>query len=203
MKSSDLLSQNKKQDRRVIRTKRNINSAFLELVKQKELSKITIKELCELADINRKTFYTYFDSVSDVLSELENQIIGEFQKRIEKEKKKKPHLTVADIILCIGELLSANTDFVHQLVQVDALEGLEKKVRYVIKAAMKDAMEQTNQHQSDSAGLALEYIISGAVSMYIEWFSTTNSLSLKGLTDMTVGLVKANTNYMHTLCGGQ
>jgi AcrR family transcriptional regulator len=196
MKHLDLLSSNQKEDRRVSRTKRNINTAFLALLKQKELSKITIKELCELADINRKTFYTYFDSIPAVLAEIENQIIDNFQDRIEREKMKKTNLTVTDVVLCIGDLLRSNAEFVHQLVQVDALEGLEKKVCYVIKDAMKDALEPMYPHQNDLVNLTLEYIISGAVSMNIQWFSTNNSLPLKTLTDMTVGLVKSNIDYL-------
>lgn len=196
MKNSEFLSPNKKEDRRVSRTKRNINTAFLELMKQKDISKITIKELCELADINRKTFYTYFNSVSDVLSVIENQIINEFQSRIETLKKTKAHLTVTDVILCIGDLLNSNSEFVHQLVQVDALEGLEKKVGCVIKGAMEDAMAPEYQNQSDLINLTLEYIISGAVSMYIQWFSSNNSLPLNTLTEITVGLVKSNTDFV-------
>lgn len=186
----------KKQDRRVLRTKRSIHSAFLELMKQKELHKITIKELSELADINRKTFYAYYDSVSAVLSDIENQIIGEFQQGIEQEKKKKPSLSVSDLILCIGDMLTHNKDFIHQLVQVDALEGLEKKVQTVIKEAMRDAISESTQGDNTATNLALEYIITGAVSMYIEWFSNNHPLSLDALTTMTVGLVKSNIDYI-------
>lgn len=196
MKNLELLSSSKKEDRRVSRTKRNINTAFLELSKEKDLSKITIKELCELADINRKTFYTYYSSISDVLSAIENQIINEFQNRITELKKSKINLTVTDIILCIGDLLNTNSEFVHQLVQVDTLDGLEKKVGYVIKDAFKNVLVPEEQYQNDLVNMTLEYIISGAVTMYIQWFSTKNSIPLKTLTDFTVGMVKTNTNFL-------
>jgi len=196
MKNLELLSSSKKEDRRVSRTKRNINTAFLELSKEKDLSKITIKELCELADINRKTFYTYYSSISDVLSAIENQIINEFQNRITELKKSKINLTVTDIILCIGDLLNTNSEFVHQLVQVDTLDGLEKKVGYVIKDALKNVLVPEEQYQNDLVNMTLEYIISGAVTMYIQWFSTKNSIPLKTLTDFTVGMVKTNTNFL-------
>ena len=47
-------------DRRVLRTKKNIRQAFLHLLSEKSLSQITVKELSDLADINRKTFYMYY-----------------------------------------------------------------------------------------------------------------------------------------------
>ena len=57
-------------DRRVLRTKKNIRQAFLHLLSEKSLSQITVKELSNLADINRKTFYMYYSNIEDILKEL-------------------------------------------------------------------------------------------------------------------------------------
>ena len=43
-------------DRRVQRTQKNIRNALSSLLSEKELSQITVKELSDKADINRKTF---------------------------------------------------------------------------------------------------------------------------------------------------
>ena len=48
-----------KQDRRVVKTKRAIRNALVQLLSEKELDQITVKELADRADINRKTFYNY------------------------------------------------------------------------------------------------------------------------------------------------
>ena len=47
-------------DLRTERTKRSIANAFLELRKQKPIEKITVKELAELAFINKATCYVTF-----------------------------------------------------------------------------------------------------------------------------------------------
>ena len=57
-----------KPDRRVARTKKAIKNAFAELMAEKEFSEITVKNIAETADINRKTFYNYYNSVYDVVS---------------------------------------------------------------------------------------------------------------------------------------
>lgn len=46
-----------KPDRRVARTKKAIKNAFAELMSEKEISEITVKDIAETADVNRKTFY--------------------------------------------------------------------------------------------------------------------------------------------------
>ena len=48
-----------KNDHRVTVTKKMITESFLELIKEKPLAAITVKELCEKAHINRATFYAH------------------------------------------------------------------------------------------------------------------------------------------------
>lgn len=60
----------KHMDRRVARTKRNIRNALLELTSKKSLNDITVTELAERADVDRKTFYNYYDTVTDIVNEM-------------------------------------------------------------------------------------------------------------------------------------
>ncbi len=62
-------------DLRVQRTKRNIINAFLELRMKKPLEKISIKELAELAFINKATFYTHYQDIYDLEEQLEDELI--------------------------------------------------------------------------------------------------------------------------------
>lgn len=60
-------------DLRIERTKNSIRQAFLELRNQKPLEKITVKELAELAYINKATFYTHYHDIFDLADQLENE----------------------------------------------------------------------------------------------------------------------------------
>ena len=62
-------------DRRIVRTERAIKDAFMELMCQKEISKITVKEVADRAEINRKTFYLHYNSVRGILEDIENDIM--------------------------------------------------------------------------------------------------------------------------------
>ena len=46
-------------DIRIRKTEQAIKNAFIELRSKKSLEKITVKELCELAMINKSTFYSH------------------------------------------------------------------------------------------------------------------------------------------------
>ena len=58
----------KRQDRRTVYTVNVIKDSFLELIQNNPYSKITIKKICQTADISRSTFYLHFDSINDVLN---------------------------------------------------------------------------------------------------------------------------------------
>ena len=50
-------------DLRVEKTKRSIINAFLNLRSRKPLEKITVKELSEIAQINKATFYLHYHDI--------------------------------------------------------------------------------------------------------------------------------------------
>lgn len=58
----------KKQDRRTIYTINVIKDSFLNLIQKTSYSKITIKKICQTADISRSTFYLHFNSINTVLN---------------------------------------------------------------------------------------------------------------------------------------
>lgn len=47
-------------DRRVVKTKRNIDNAFWALMQEKDFKEITIRDVEDRAEINRVTFYRYY-----------------------------------------------------------------------------------------------------------------------------------------------
>ena len=67
----------KKEDRRVRRTKKLLTQALTELLQKKQINEITVKELTDLADMNRGTFYLYYRDIFDMLEKIEAEL---FQK---------------------------------------------------------------------------------------------------------------------------
>lgn len=61
------MARNRKADRRVRRTRKLLQSALIQLLREKPLSKIQIKEIVEVADVSRPTFYLHFDTKEALL----------------------------------------------------------------------------------------------------------------------------------------
>ncbi len=67
-------------DRRVLKTKRAIRNAFAKLMVEKDINDITIMELADTADINRKTFYNYYSGVYQVVEDIERDILTSYEE---------------------------------------------------------------------------------------------------------------------------
>lgn len=55
----------------------SIEKAFVELYRKKELSAITVKEICQAAGLSRATFYTYFEDIHSLLSDIEESVMSD------------------------------------------------------------------------------------------------------------------------------
>ncbi len=63
-------------DKRIIKTKRDIRNAYLELRNQYSVEKIKVSELCELAIINKSTFYKYYEDIFSLADEVEDDTLN-------------------------------------------------------------------------------------------------------------------------------
>ena len=70
-------------DRRILKTKRTIKRAFVSLLSEKDINHITIKDIADRADINRKTFYSYYRGIYQLVDEIENEIVSDFNEAVE------------------------------------------------------------------------------------------------------------------------
>lgn len=67
-------------DRRVRRTKTLLVHSLATLMSQKTIKDITVKELCEHADINRGTFYLHYKDIYHMLESVEQELIDQFEE---------------------------------------------------------------------------------------------------------------------------
>ena len=66
----DFMKNRDKIDKRVEKTRNSIITTFKEMIIEKDFKEITIKELAERANINRKTFYLHYESMEEILFDL-------------------------------------------------------------------------------------------------------------------------------------
>ena len=72
-----------KTDARVKYTKMVLKQALLELMQRKPINKITVKEVCERAELNRATFYAHYSDCFDLLENIEEDLFGQFERSMQ------------------------------------------------------------------------------------------------------------------------
>ena len=63
-------------DMRALKTRRNIHNAFLAIRSKKSLEKITVKELCDKAEISKATFYLHYKDIYDLSDQLQMEVVN-------------------------------------------------------------------------------------------------------------------------------
>ena len=63
-------------------TAQKMNLALIELMEKKSFDTITIKELCEKAQVNRSTFYSHYQNMNELLEETSNYIVHLFTEEM-------------------------------------------------------------------------------------------------------------------------
>lgn len=190
-------------DKRVIKTKNAIFDAFKALVQEKDMADITISELTMRANITRSTFYMYYNTVSDVRTDIENQIIARIDKIMSEtdlaEAMSSPYTllsTVADEIVKQDEgnryiLSSSNSGqlldkinarivdaYMHRLQEVSTKPLDTGKVRYFIAFAAAGIMECFKIWFNHKSSITLEELcknISDAVKKGIDLVPLTKT----------------------------
>ena len=64
-----------REDQRTRITKKLVRESFLALLSKKDIRHITVKEICEMAQVNRGTFYKYYLDVYDLKEQIENEFL--------------------------------------------------------------------------------------------------------------------------------
>ena len=168
------------ENRKVKYTKRVIRESLYELLKIKAINKITVKELTELADINRSTFYAYYETMQDLIEEIEienaHKIIESihietYPNDLFKEKALNDFLN----IVCDNEEISFW--FLDENVT-----GIGRKmVHDYTESKFSILWTQNNRINSTEAYFFFEYIYQGCIAMLIRWYNNKDKINKEKL----------------------
>lgn len=78
-----------KETRRTKMTRLLFHTALIELMQEKSFSRITIRDICTKAELNRTTFYRHYNDQGDLIAEIEDELIQktvEYMKNVSREE---------------------------------------------------------------------------------------------------------------------
>ena len=148
----------KKEDRRIVRTKKAIRSSFAELLSEKDYNDITVTDIAERADINRKTFYNYYRNTEDLVKEIECEACLNFDTILQDLKVHNILDNPELIVTRISSAIEGNMDYFRDFL-------IMSKNAALLTLADQDVIDPLK------AEILSIYITAGALTVYREWLT--------------------------------
>ena len=159
-------------DKRVVKTKRAIHAAMTKLLAGKPIEEITVTELAEAAEINRKTFYNYYSSVNMVAEEMEDGIVARFEetlRRLDFDTLLKDPQTTFNTL---ARLITSDLDFYGSILTNRNQNSFLQKIISSLKERVMTLYAAQIPADIELVEYVLDYIVAGMVSVYQRWFAS-------------------------------
>ncbi|PTF15060.1 TetR/AcrR family transcriptional regulator [Staphylococcus devriesei] len=177
-----------KEDRRVRKTKTAIKKAFTDLLKQKDLDKITIQDISNLADINRGTFYLHYEDKYSLLDDMEDECIGEIKSlsQFNQLEGNNPediaNMFINDILSNILQHIADNMEFYHTILQLERKSKLENKIHTLMQENMQNFISIDHEIDGIPEMYFHSYVSGATISTIKYWVRDNNRISVEDLT---------------------
>lgn len=175
-------------DKRVIRTKKAIKAALFKIMEEKDISSITISELTEKANINRRTFYTHYRSITDILDEIEGDLVQALTELMRNFDVKEYRTSTYNLFMGLNDLISGEFDYYFQLVRVDMRGMLISRLKHVIKETTDKLLAQICR-RTDDISMISSFIVGGFFNSYLEWHNHPERLTAEQAAELASSMV--------------
>ena len=164
----------KKIDRRVRYTKMVLRESLSKLLKENPIEKITVKQICEDADINRGTFYSHYSDQFDLYDHIVEELIeggfeclGNFMVQTDEELNQR--------LISVFEYIKDNGELIKTLISKGVEYRVEKQIRDIVKNIYLS--KNTSDIDIDYINCAYSFIAAGAISLVRQWLNSDTSKS--------------------------
>ena len=176
-----------KLDRRKKYTRLVLKESFIKRMQEKPLASITIKEVCELADINRSTFYSHYKDLFDLLSQIEDEIIEDLNQTLSSYNYTKDDEAI-QMTEKLLEYIAENHESCQTLFSENGDPAFQKKVimlahTHLLKSLVADTSEVTFNTEYVSL-----YIANGSIDVVQNWLKNGLKESPKEMAELIIKL---------------
>jgi AcrR family transcriptional regulator len=180
-----------KVDHRTKITKMLIKKAFTDLLMEKPIQKISIKELCEKAGINRGTFYLHYTDIFDLLEKTETQLLIEFKAALYPMLAAEgSDITSLKITKSTFQCIKDNADI---CIVTLGPNGDKEFAEKIIDIGWQKCLDEYNRLLPHESSKKLEYYYSfislGCLGILDKWFNDGMSTSIDELATLTEGFM--------------
>lgn len=167
------MTEHKIEDRRIRKTKKAMSAALAELLLEKPLKNISVREISDIADINRGTFYLHYKDVFDMAEKLQNEIFEKFNDIVNNHEPKKNADEIFPLLVELFNLLSDNSELAKVLIGKNGDAAFVDKLKQVIREkCFVNAKKTFGIKDDESFDYFYHYIVSGCIGIFGAWLNS-------------------------------
>lgn len=179
-----------KTDRRVRRTKTLLTDALFSLLQEKSYKDITVKELCDTADINRGTFYLHYKDIYDMVEQLEQEVLYELRQLIAAHTPNALHTNPAPIIYDIFNFVGEHQELYRALLGSNGDISFLSQVKLMFRDWLLDLYAPLlSEKDLTQFEHFYSYVAAGCVGLVESWLTSDNPESVSEIADLASNIV--------------
>jgi AcrR family transcriptional regulator len=189
-----MTDKNEKLGRSVRRTRKTIRDSLIELMKTKPIIQISVKEICDSADIGRSTFYVHYEDQYDLLRQIEDEAFFNFEAAFEKNKAV-TEATNRDIVRMIEEVfqfIANNSSSIQVLISENGDIGFQKKLfrRVTMHSQQLIKKYRNSPEEKGKDEYYSVFIVQGSIALVQHWLSKNMDLPIPEIAKMLIKLTQ-------------
>ena len=162
----------RKVDRRINRTRRQLRHALAQLMQDRRIQDIAVRELTDLCDLNRGTFYIHYKDVFDMVDNIEGELIAELGRVLSVFSAAEVIENPRALFIQIFEAMQENNEIVSVLVGPNGDLKFINEIKRLVRDKCVEAWPETfaagpAQYSEYFSG----FMVNGFVGLFDAWFS--------------------------------
>ena len=177
-----------------------MDEAFLTLLEKKDFDYITVKEICEVAGVNRSTFYLHYETMADLLSESVSHMNEQFLAYMKRDSQtfvtKLRDCPLDELYLITPEYLTPYLGYIEQhkrlfrtATENAAVLGMDKSYDRMFRHVFTPILDRYGIPQQDRRYI-MAFYIQGLMAIISEWLRNDCADSIAYVVDMIQRCVK-------------
>ena len=179
----------KKVDRRVIKTRRQLKKGLAALMKEKSVNQITVKELVEEVDINRSTFYLHFKDIQDLLREIEENMEAQIKRAIEEHPIVSGNENAFYFIEDMFRVIDEEREISKALIGPNGDMGFIHRIERIIKENSRGTLEKMFPGKKEDLKYFYAFCLSGCLGLVKVWLNEGEEKSPEEMAQMTFNMI--------------
>ena len=165
------MSENKRENKRVLRTRASIREALIKATREKGLTRVTVTDIARLAGINRKTFYAYYDSIDDLIHKLELEIAAKLRPLIQTTNLTGDFFDTFHFFGQFGTVLNADFDTYRLFYHAGLLPHLLETIKTDLIETFLAQYDDDDPKMHTVYRLFAEYAGAGLLGSFTWWIA--------------------------------